>query len=53
MSEKWTRDGALNPGSKNISYDEFIKGDLRDEIGRIFGADVISKIDAIVQSGRQ
>ncbi|KAI8924919.1 hypothetical protein BC831DRAFT_463144 [Entophlyctis helioformis] len=37
MSQTWSRSGMLNPSQKIISFQEFLDGELRDEITYIFG----------------
>ncbi|KAJ1531139.1 hypothetical protein HK096_008048, partial [Nowakowskiella sp. JEL0078] len=41
MSQKWTRDGALNPGQVEITYSEFLDGELKEQLLWIFGEDVV------------
>ncbi|KAJ3391004.1 hypothetical protein HDU84_006676 [Entophlyctis sp. JEL0112] len=36
-SQKWTRDGALNPGQKVIKTEDFIDDELKTELVYIFG----------------
>ncbi|TPX50308.1 hypothetical protein SeMB42_g02285 [Synchytrium endobioticum] len=38
FSQKWTRDGALNPSQVTETCDNFVQGSLKEEITRIFGA---------------
>ncbi|KAI8617092.1 hypothetical protein BC830DRAFT_1115279 [Chytriomyces sp. MP71] len=42
-SQKWTRNGGLNPGQKIISLESFIAGEKDEELVHIFGQDVYDK----------
>ncbi|KAI8853992.1 hypothetical protein BC829DRAFT_413301 [Chytridium lagenaria] len=40
LSQKWTRDGTLNPGSTQITLSEFLDGELKEKLVWIFGEKV-------------
>ncbi|KAJ3327664.1 hypothetical protein HDU76_011367 [Blyttiomyces sp. JEL0837] len=40
LSQKWTRDGNLNPGQLVISLKDFVDGELKEKIVWIFGEEV-------------
>ncbi|TPX32327.1 hypothetical protein SmJEL517_g04502 [Synchytrium microbalum] len=44
FSQKWTRDGALNPGQISETCENFVAGSLKDEITRIFGVETYDKV---------
>jgi hypothetical protein len=50
MSQSWSREGSLNPTNTKVSYDEFLKGELQDQIKHIFGEKTFDKIQGIVNS---
>lgn len=52
MSQTWTRDGSLNPTDAKVSYDDFLKGELQDQLKHIFGVKTLDKIQGIVSSGK-
>ncbi|KAJ3090817.1 hypothetical protein HK102_002560 [Quaeritorhiza haematococci] len=37
MSQKWTRDGALNPGQTAFTYEDFLAGEMKEKLVWIFG----------------
>lgn len=52
MSQTWTRDGNLNPTNEKASYDQFVKGELHDQIEQLFGAEALEKILGIIKSSQ-
>jgi hypothetical protein len=50
MSQSWSREGSLNPSTTKVSYDEFLKGELQDQIKHIFGDNTLEKILGIISS---
>lgn len=52
MSQTWTRDGNLNPTDEKAPHDEFLKGELPDQIKQLFGAETLEKILVIVNSSQ-
>ncbi|KAJ3114746.1 hypothetical protein HK100_001565 [Physocladia obscura] len=43
FSQKWTRDGSLNPGQKIIKIEDFLNKDSKAELVYIFGNEVYEK----------
>nr|KAJ3423034.1 hypothetical protein HK105_004020 [Polyrhizophydium stewartii] len=37
MSQSWSRSGMLNPGQKIVSFQDFLDGELKDELTYLFG----------------
>jgi hypothetical protein len=52
MSQTWTRDGTTNPSNLSFSYDDFLKGELQDQIKHIFGDNTLEKILGIVEPSK-
>lgn len=50
LSQTWTRDGNLNPTNDKLSHDEFLKGELQDQVKHLFGAETLDKIIGIINS---
>ncbi|KAJ3062715.1 hypothetical protein HDU98_001425 [Podochytrium sp. JEL0797] len=50
-SQKWTRDGGLNPGEKVYTISNFLRGEDEDQIIYVFGQEVYDKaIDSAKQA---
>ncbi|KAI9205162.1 uncharacterized protein BJ171DRAFT_581368 [Polychytrium aggregatum] len=43
LSQKWTRDGAVNPGMVKVPLSEYVQGELKPQIVTIFGSEVYEK----------
>ncbi len=44
FSQKWTREGAVNPSTKTVTHAAFLDGELKDDIKTIFGSEVLVNI---------
>lgn len=49
LSQKWTREGGMNPNSTIVNFEDFIGGELKDELSRIFGKEFYEKAFGIVK----
>ena len=47
-SQHWSRDSAMNPGEKVITFEEFQRGDYKQELTSIFGATDYQKLEDFV-----
>ncbi|KAJ3189246.1 hypothetical protein HDU85_002871 [Gaertneriomyces sp. JEL0708] len=49
LSQKWTRDGGLNPTETRCSYEEFLEGEFDQTILAVFGQETLDKVTEIVK----
>ncbi|KAI8814368.1 hypothetical protein BJ742DRAFT_787276 [Cladochytrium replicatum] len=50
LSQKWTRSGTMNPGTTELSFEEFLRGELKDRLLWIFGEPLYNKCIELVFS---
>lgn len=49
MSETWHHDSNLNPSEREMSLEDFMKGDFKRELVTIFGEDKYEKLHSFVK----
>lgn len=44
QSQNWSRNGALNPGERVVTFEEFINGDIDSIVQTVFGNDKFEEL---------
>jgi hypothetical protein len=49
LSQKWSRDGAMNPSETKIDFHQFLKGEISNKLEEIFGEKVYQESIVLVK----